>query len=241
MIGLLLMVGFISLDKTELAVVNAGVQEVYDAVVAADGSVDYPKLHASAELVGKLEAYSAFMGSFDHESIKEPKQKIAILSNTYNVFTLIGVNRAWPVTSVRKIRMAFGFFTKSEWVLGGKKVSLNYIEKKQLRALDPRIHFLINCASGSCPVIQQTVFTADNVDDMMKKATVQFLQDDSKNHFDQKKGLWKLSKIFKWYQGDWGKESDVVSFIRANRPDLKSNPKKIQYLEYDWALNGPVK
>ncbi|MDJ0839158.1 MAG: DUF547 domain-containing protein, partial [Acidobacteriota bacterium] len=142
--------------------------------------------------------------------------------------------------SVRNIRVAFGFFTKKEWNLGGKKVSLNNIENDYLRALDVRIHFIINCASGSCPVLLPTVFTAENVEDQMEKSVHIFLNDEKRNRFDQKTGTWHLSKIFKWYGEDWGKEKDVVAYIQRYRKDLKKAPQKVKYLEYDWALNGPT-
>ena len=70
---------------------------------------------------------------------------------------------------------------------------------------------------------------------------MRFLKDPSKNRFDQEKGLWQLSKIFKWYKKDFGGEKELIAFVRKYKPDLDWVPKKIEYLDYDWALNGPVK
>ena len=225
---------------SQLPELNAGLQQVYDAIVKPDGTVDYARLNRDKDLQKKLNRYVQFMADVDPTSIQDPKQKIALLANTYNVFTLTGVNKAWPVKSVRNIRVAFGFFTKKEWQLGGKKVSLNNIENKHLRKLDQRIHVLINCASGSCPVLLPDVYTAVNVEAQMEKAMNAFLRDEKRNRFDKKTKTWHLSSIFKWYAEDWGKEADVVAYIKTYRKDLIWSPKKVTYLDYDWSLNGPT-
>ena len=224
------------LDQTRLTSLNAGIQQVYDAVIRKDGSVDYPLLKKREDLQAHLDAFAAYVATVDPNSVTDKNEKIAFFSNTYNVLTLKGVNDAWPVPSVRKIHIAFGFFTRNLWEVGGQKVSLNDIEKKYLRDLDPRIHFIINCASESCPILQNRVLTAKNVEQVMDDATLAFLNDQGKNRFNGND--WKLSKIFEWYQDDWGKKDDVIAFIRQYRKDLK-NPEKIKYFEYNWDLNGP--
>lgn len=221
--------------------INDDIQAVYDAVVKKDGTVDYEKLSRSPEYLAALNRFVAFAGRWNPDRVEEREEKIAILANSYNIFTLSGVIKAWPVASVRKIRPFFGFFTKKEWKLGGRKISLNQIEKNYLRSLDPRIHFIINCASVSCPVIPPKVLTGENVESLMNEATLQFLADSTKNQFDPVKKVWRLSKIFDWYADDWGGRDKVVAFIKKYRPDLASwEPEKIEYLEYDWALNGPI-
>lgn len=225
----------------KIAQLHQGVQEVYDVVVMADGNVDYATLKQRTDLVEKLEAFQAFVSTFDPDTLADRNAKIALLTNTYNVYTLLGVNRAWPVKSVRKIRAMFGFFTKKEWVLAGRKVSLNNIEGEWLRPLDPRIHFTVNCASASCPRLDRRVFTADNVQEIMEEATKRFLLNESKNRFDADRKEWHLSKIFEWYRKDWGKKEDVEAFILKYLPKEKQfKPSRVFYLEYDWRLNGPT-
>ncbi len=229
------------LDASALAEANAGVQRVYDAVVGEDGMVDYPELKRREDLQRDLERFIALMAELDPAAIDDKNQKIAVYSNAYNVFTLMGVNRAWPVKSVTKIRLAFGFFTRNAWVVGGRKMSLNDVEKKILRDLDPRIHFTINCASASCPVLLPTVFTADNVEALMEQAARDFINDAGKNAFDKENRVWRLSKIFDWYKDDFDGKQGVIAFIRERRPDLRDwEPKMVRYFDYDWALNGPT-
>jgi len=226
-------------DMRSLDEANAGVQRVYDAVVAEDGTVDYRALDKDPALREQLDAYVRFAAGFDLAGLESDKARIAFYANTYNVFTLAGVMRAWPVASVRKIKMFFGFFTAEDWSLAGQQLSLNQLEKDYLRPLDPRIHFLINCASASCPKLMPRVFTADNIEESMERATTAFLADPKKNSFGKKN--WRLSKIFDWYREDWGKQEDVLAFIHKYRPDLAGKtPAKLTYLDYDWNLNGPT-
>jgi len=240
-LSLMLALGGAKLDPSALAEANAAVQQVYDAVVADDGAIDYPALKRSAELQQALQRYVDLMAQTDPDAIEDRNLKIAVFSNAYNVFTLVGVTRAWPVKSVKNIRFAFGFFTRDEWVVGGDKKSLNDVEKKILRDLDPRIHFIINCASASCPKLLDEVLTAENVEALMDRATRDFLNDPAKNQFDRENDVWRLSKIFDWYQNDWGKKKDVIAFIQRYREDLRGwTPDKVEYLDYDWALNGPT-
>jgi hypothetical protein len=240
----LLLLSFSSLALAQNEKIEAlyrDVQPVYDKVVKADGTVDYAALKDQPELMKPLQAFVDYMAGFDPNTIQDKNAKIALLSNTYNIFTLVGVTEAWPVESVRKIRIAFGFFTRNVWKINGKKVSLNDIEKKMLQPLDARMHFIINCASISCPPLLADVLTAENVEAQMEAATLAFLNDSTKNQFDREAKQWRLSKIFDWYQKDWQDEAGVIAFIKKYRKDLQSwHPEDVDYIEYDWGLNGPV-
>ena len=238
---LLIALTSLSAGAADQDAIHAGVQRVYDAVIGEDGQVNYKALKNNPDHQSALDDYVAFVGRLDFETISDHNEKIAILANTYNVFTLVGVTRAWPVTSVRKISPLFGFFKRQKWTFAGKEETLDSIENQYLRPLDNRIHFLINCASGSCPRLAPTVFTAENVTRLMDETTRDFLNDESKNRFDREKKRYSISKIFKWFGEDWGGEQGVIEFIQKHRPDLADwTPVKITYLDYDWALNGPT-
>ena len=219
-----------------LAAAAAALQPVYDRVVGDDGTVAYHLLAEDETLAAPLQAYARYMADLDDTHLSK-EEKIAAYANAYNVFVLLGVTRAWPVSSVRDIRPMFGFFTKEEWQVGKRKLSLNDLEKEHLRPLDPRVHFIINCASASCPKLDRRVLMPDSVDRIMDEAARTFLAEDDKNRFHADTGVWEVSKIFEWYREDWGEEADVVAFIRALRPDLAA-PRKLTYQEYDWDPNA---
>ncbi len=229
-------------DAGEIDTVYAGVQTVYDEIVEKGGRVDYARLKQTPDLIAKLERFETFVASINLETITDKNEKIALLANTYNVFTILGVSRSWPVDSVRKISPLFGFFKRTKWTFAGKEVTLDSIENQYLRPLDNRIHFLINCASVSCPDLAPTLITGANVTSLMEENTRNFLNDTGKNRFDPENRKYHLSKIFKWFGEDWGGKQGVIAFIQSYREDLAGwQPDKLVYLDYDWSLNGPQK
>ncbi|MCB1042602.1 MAG: DUF547 domain-containing protein [Acidobacteria bacterium] len=215
-----------------------GLQAVFDAAVMADGTVDYAKLKADPDLQSALDSYVLSLDKVNPLDLNARNERIAFFANAYNACTLKGVLEAWPVDSVRDIKRFFGFFTQERWSIGGRKYALNDIEKEWLRPVDPGIHFIINCASRSCPKLTRIVFTADNVESAMEQLAKEFVLDATKNRF-REDGVWELSKIFDWYEGDFGGRQAVIATVNRLR-GTDEKPKRIHYLEYDWSLNGPT-
>ncbi len=84
-------------------------------------------------------------------------EEFAFWLNTYNLLTIEGIcielkrksNWKGNLTLLSKLK----FFILRKFKVGNRKLILNYIEHKILRKKfkDPRIHFVINCGSASCP------------------------------------------------------------------------------------------
>jgi hypothetical protein len=219
--------------------VYAGVQAVYDTYLGADAWVDYERLHQDAAARARLQDFIAFAQSLDLVRIADRNERLALFCNLYNVWTLEGVLRHWPVSSVKDIRPMMGFFTAPLWQLGGQPSSLNDLERLWIRPLGPGTHFLINCASRSCPRLLPTVFTPEEVQAAMAAAAKSFLADTRLNRFDAQSGSWQLSRIFEWYESDFGGRESMIQWVREQQPELASfPPKRLSYLEYDWSLNG---
>ena len=105
------------------------------------GAVDYASLAADrADLDTYLEALAS--APFDAMSRDE---KLALLINAYNAFTLALILDYYPVDSIKDIP-ADERWDAVRWKLGGRTLSLSQIEHEELRAkfVEPRIHFAIN-------------------------------------------------------------------------------------------------
>ncbi|MCB1051787.1 MAG: DUF547 domain-containing protein [Acidobacteria bacterium] len=216
-------------------------QKVYDVIVLEDGRVDYKTLKSRPDLIQTLDRVSDYASQVDILQLKDRSVQIAFFSNLYNVWVLRGVIKAWPIGSVREIKILFGFFTQENWNLGNQKISLNDLEKLWIRPLDARTHFLINCASVSCPHLSSQVFRPENVEDQMERLALAYLSDPAQNRFDPASGVWHLSKIFDWYEADFGGRQGIIEFIQKRVPDQASfNPRKILHIDYNWNLNGPT-
>jgi hypothetical protein len=122
--------------------------------------------------------------------------------------------------------------------IGDEQYDLNNIEHSILRKEweDPRIHAAVNCASVSCPGLRQGAFTADNLDKQLDEQMKSFIQDESKNRITKDK--LKLSKIFKWFTGDFKNvaPSEIAYLNRFTKVKI-SEDAEIDYFEYDWDLN----
>ncbi|MGA0042912.1 MAG: DUF547 domain-containing protein [Flavobacteriaceae bacterium] len=159
--------------------------------------------------------------------------KMAYWINAYNAFTIKLIVENYPVGSIKDISQPWG----QKFIrLGSDSYSLEEIEHKILRPMnDPRIHFAINCASESCPNLQNFAFEGKNIDQQLDRATTAFLLDPSKNKLNQTEVT--LSKIFKWYKEDFNTSGGVLKFIQSYTTVRFSKNTSVKYLPYDWSLN----
>ncbi len=236
-----------------------------------NGLVDYQglkKAHSPlADYLNRIEQVKA------DEFQQWPKaEQIAFWINAYNAITIEGILRNYPIQwgsiisrsrfPQNSIRQISGFWDKVFVKVMGKNLSLNEIEHKILRKefSDPRIHFVIVCASIGCPILESRAFFADDLEQRLDQATRNFITNPDKVRLDQKQNVLHLSAIFDWYKEDfsasdngmkkfdkYGKaEQGVVEFVVKYLPEADANyvtarQPKIKYLDYDWSLNEQKK
>ena len=105
------------------------------------------------------------------------EQQMSFLINTYNAFTIKLILDNYPgITSIKDLG---GLFINSPWDkdlfrLFSKKTTLNFIEHQLLRKLykDPRVHFVLVCASISCPPLRNEAYVAANLEQQLDDATI---------------------------------------------------------------------
>ena len=168
------------------------------------------------------------------------KGQIAYYANAYNLYVLDGVLKEYPIKSVREVAFAFGFFTRKRQTLNGEKMSLNHLEKQILikEFKEARVHFIINCASGSCPPLPTEPLTADNLERIMEASATAFINKHRDGVRKESPGQVDVSKIFDWYHDDFENDSgSILAFINKYRMPLLNSDTKIKFLDYDWTLN----
>ena len=228
------------------------------------GRVAYEQMHESL-------AYEEYVRlSYDLRNInlnelKSRDEKIALWINLYNVIIIHGVIELGIRDSVTEVR---NFFRRVQYRIGDMLFSPDDIEHGILRGnrrppnslfkpfkkhdkrlahiiipIDPRIHFALVCASSSCPPIG--IYTSENIDKELTIAGETFLNSGG-IVLDKKKKHVSLSKIFKWYGGDFGKDKrEKLTFITPylydedDRAFLKdyAGTVTVDYQDYDWRLN----
>ncbi|WP_103069575.1 DUF547 domain-containing protein [Aquimarina sediminis] len=159
--------------------------------------------------------------------------KLAYWINLYNAFTIQLIINNYPLKSIKDIKAPWDFrFIKLET----KWYTLNDIEHRILRKMgDPRIHFGINCASFSCPLLLNKAFTSQNVDSELEKLTVNFINDPIRNVITENSV--QLSKIFTWFAKDFRTDGSLINFLnKYSKVTIKDNAKR-SFKKYNWDLN----
>lgn len=161
-------------------------------------------------------------------------EKLAYWINAYNAYTVKLVIDSYPITSIKDIDKPW---KKKFFKINGEWYSLGDLEHKILRKYgDPRIHFAINCASFSCPVVWNRAYTGKNVQQALNEQTKKFINDPARNTITQ--NVVNVSKIFSWYKKDFARNGrDVVDFINRYSDIKITNQSKKGYKNYDWSLN----
>jgi len=166
--------------------------------------------------------------------------------NLYNALTVEVILDNYPVKSIRDIKS--GLFSSGPWStelvrVEGHDLSLDDIEHEILRPIwkDKRIHYAVNCASISCPNLAATAYTEQNTPDLLEQGARDYINSPRGVRF--KGGEIIASKLYSWYDDDFGSEQDLLAHLRKYAgPDLlaRLNGKtEIYDYEYDWGLNAP--
>ena len=194
----------------------------------------------------KLDSYVAALKKTSIDKYNRQEQR-AYWINLYNALTVKVVLDHYPVKSIRDIDISPGFLAKGPWdkkliTVEGEPLSLNDIEHRILRPIwqDNRIHYAVNCASIGCPNLQSKAYTGANAEGLLALGAQQYIN--SPRGVSVKDGSVTISKIFNWYQPDFGEtEKGVLSHLtKYAAPALQKKLKGVEEVSgfaYDWRLN----
>lgn len=184
-------------------------------------------------------------------------QQMAFLINAYNAFTVELILTRYPrLESIKDLGNLLSSPWKPRWIaLLGETVSLDGIEHGMLRKRgvydDPRIHFVVNCASIGCPMLREEAFVPERLDAQLESQMERFMADRERNRWNPQAGRLELSRIFDWYGEDFrlghqgitslnalaGRFAPVLADREADQTRIRSTQVPIAFLDYDWRLN----
>ncbi|MBO3699684.1 DUF547 domain-containing protein [Roseivirga sp. E12] len=208
--------------------------------VRSNGLVDYKGFIADKS---DLNAYADFLSENPPAENWSDNEKIAYWINAYNVFTVKLIVDNYPVESIKDLNPRLSIptvrsiWTKEWFQIGGEDFSLDRIEHKILRKdfEEPRIHFAVNCASISCPVLRNEAYTAEKLDAQLDEQARKFLNDTSRNKITPQRV--EVSKIFSWFGGDFKKGQSLIQFLNKYSEVQIEEKAKVRFASYDWNLN----
>lgn len=195
-----------------------------------------------------LAAYIEFLESISiHEHNREVQ--FAYWVNLYNSYTVKLILDHYPVNSIRDINISPGLFNRGPWdaevlTIEGVDITLNDIEHRILRPIwkDPRIHYVINCASIGCPNLLPQALEGSSIESTMSVAAHEYVNHPRAVSFSRNRLT--LSSIYDWFIEDFSGsvESTIDHLIVHADPELATRLRqfdgRVRYA-YDWSLNEP--
>ena len=270
--------GFFYLNRPQLVIIDAKIatdfprngfsHDVFESLlhkyVDDAGNVDYQEWHLEPTDRIQLDQYLAAVAQFSPEQTPErfPKRSnaLAYWLYGYNAYVIRSVLEHWPLESVTDVKApieavtGLGFFYRQRFLFGEDWLSLYaVVHEKILKAYrDPRIHFVLNCASDSCPVLRPELPIGEDLEAMLVSSTSDFINDRRNVRIDHENAEIVLSTIFKWYRNDFlndlrrrglSTERGVVEYIAdVAASDLRNGLSaaasyEIVFEDYDWSVN----
>ena len=251
-----------------IAEINQTVRRFKEQAISPDGQhVDYTALRHSDVFKYLRRQVTPLLHVINLDELRNRNAATAFWINLYNALAIDGVIHANITVSVTAGFLGIlRFFHRTAYNVGGMRFSLEDIENGILRAnrgsvfipgahfskddprfkltmaaVDPRVHFALNCASKSCPPI--SAYSEEHLDEQLDAAARNFLNQEVR--LDQDKGRLFVTPLLKWYQADFGGKPGVYAFLREYLPnderrvwlETHAPTGNLYYLPYNWSLN----
>jgi hypothetical protein len=240
-------------------------EELLQIYVTADGRVDYERWYQDPASVQQLNSYLSAVSQFSPDNaphrFRGRNDELAYWIYGYNAYVIRSVLDHWPLDSVTDVKApleaikGLGFFHQLRFSFGGEFKSLLSVENKQIRKRykDPRIHFVLNCASESCPIARPGLPVGDDLEQLLAQASREFINDRQNVEVDHTDNVVYLSKIFKWYKDDFvsdirlhggSTENELIAYVARYAVDdladdiLKTQGYEVRFRDYNWDLNS---
>ncbi len=232
--------------------------------VDESGKVDYERWQENQADLQSLDSYLAAVSRYSPEStpkrFEKQSDELAYWLYAYNAYVIKSILDRWPLQSVTDVKAplelvkGLGFFYQLRFLFGGEAYSLYAVENNIIRARfrDARIHFVLNCASESCPVLRPELPDGEQLEPFLQQAAVEFVNDGRNVRIDHEKKLVVLSTIFKWFRKDFindlrrrglPSERGLIDYVANVAPATvgaelrRANDYEIVFADYDWTIN----
>ena len=194
----------------------------------------------------KLKAYIAQLEAVPISKYRRAEQ-LAYWVNLYNALTVEVILRHYPTASILDIKISPGWFSIGPWgkklvTVEGHELALDDIEHRILRPIwrDPRIHYVVNCASTGCPNLRREAYTSATMEQKMTAAARDYINSVRGASFDGR--MLFVSSIYKWFSEDFGDtDASVIKHLgEYAEPALAKKLARTRNIEghvYDWSLN----
>jgi uncharacterized membrane protein YdjX (TVP38/TMEM64 family) len=209
--------------------------------VAEGGFVDYEGLRRDS---AQLDGYLARLAAAPFERLSRD-EKLALLVDAYNAFTLRLILDRWPIASIKDIPSGERWRAR-RWKLAGRVLSLDQLEQEEIRPRfrEPRIHFALVCAARGCPPLRREVYVGSRIDEQLEDQARYVHTHDRWLRWDADHESVHLTELYKWYRTDFERDTgSVLAFVGRYSPPVQAalaagRSPRVGFIPYDWSLNG---
>ncbi len=200
---------------------HADLQKILDVFVDEDGRVEYVSLKWADEPLRRYLAMAAKVAP--KEGVKDAhfpdaNHRLAYWINVYNAATLAAVRRFYPIERVDEMD---GLFTDVTFTIGGRRMSLERIEREMQRRFPYqwRAGFALCRASAGSPKLRESVYQPVLLAGQIEEQFADFLDTDHAVDFDAETKTLKLSPVFEKYAAPMRDEARRV--LKINSPTMR--------------------
>lgn len=219
------------------------------------GEVDYARVQREPETLRQYLAAAESVIAEDFSAWPR-EERLALLVNLFNAAVIEIATKHYPIKTLNEIP---GVWDLPAVKLGGKNLSLNQLRQVHLvgQFRDEKIQTVLSSGAKSAPMLRREAFTGPRVEGQLYLAARDFVNDPLRNPIQPGKKHLTISRIFKWYAGDFKldfgfrdeddkysvEENSVLAFLayylddRAKIEYLEERRYKIKYAVFDWTLN----
>lgn len=197
-------------------------------------AIDYDGIAVEQET---LDTYIGTLGTAPFETLNRD-DKLALLINAYNAFTIKLILEYRPIESIKDIP-ADERWDAERWTIAGQTYSLTSLEHEEIRAkfIEPRIHFAVNCASVGCPPLRAEAYVGERLEEQLADQTRVMHSDDQWVRVEG--STVHLTPLYLWYKSDFEQVAGTsLAFAARSRPELATGDWTVQWMDYDWSLNS---
>lgn len=208
--------------------------------------VDYA--HMTQTDLNLLKDYLKSMSEININNYNRSEQ-LAYWINVYNALTVQIIANYYPVTTVQEINISPGLFSIGPWganliTIKDTPLTIDDINNRIIRAIwnDPRTHYAVNNGTIGAPNLSRKIYQGKLLEEQLNQAASNYIN--SLRGVNVIEGKLIISKLYDWYQEDFGgtKQDVIFHLLQFAKEPLQSQLKHINTIDsyiYNWHINSP--
>ena len=216
--------------------------KVLGEYVDDQGRTDFVGLARDPEDLERFVGVLAELGPRTRPDLFDSAAKVmAYHVNAYNALAMHGVIDEGIPRNFSGFLQRAGFFRFRKVRVDGTATNLHDYENEIIRPFgDARVHFALNCMVRACPRLPTVPFKAQNLEQQLQKAALEFFNNPLHLRIDHANEELAVSEILKFYTEDFvasGRRQDLIGYVNRYLDADVPSTYRVRFIPYDWTVN----